>query len=89
MGSVIWGGQCYIPHVGEEFGGGIGDVVNPSDVSNQQPPIVGSEEDSFFELVDCDEEDMYPFDAETFVDRIVEDEPPPPFAYGCTGGGCN
>jgi len=32
-------------------------------------------------LVDCDEEDMYPFDAETFVDRIVEDEPPTPFAY--------
>ena len=86
MGSIIWGGQHYIPHVGEDFGGGVGDVVNRSNVSNQPPPIFGSEEDSFFEMVDCDKEEMHPFDAETFVDRLLENEPPPPFAYGQSRG---
>ena len=76
-----WDSWGVIPSQNEDFSGPQ-EMVSSSNVSHQPSlPVIGSE--GLFhgvDVVDSDEE-MEPFDVESFVDRLVEDDSPAKAAY--------
>lgn len=82
-----WGGRGLVPPcVDEKYDDfSISDEALPSANAHHQPAVSAGE--LLHIGIDDSDEEMEPFDAERFVDRLVEDDPPPWRCDGSIEGG--